>query len=183
MPAFPILATLLQAAVPPLVPPQPISCTTAEHGQFDFWVGDWEVRPAAPGKGPAGRSRIERVLNGCAIHERFTAEPREGKSPYQGSSYSSWDPRERRWRQAYVDTNGRATAFLGGSNGVGMILWAWEQAPAGPYMRRMEVVPQPDGTVRQTGFVSIDNGGSWRMVYDLIYRRAAPAARPDRGCR
>lgn len=132
---------------------------------------------AAGGTGPGGRNVIEKVLNGCAIHERFTAAARAGRPPYQGFSYSQYDPHERRWRQYYVDTNGRATWFQGGASGNGIILWAMEQAPAGSYMRRMEVMPQPDGTVRQTGYVTTDNGGSWRRIYDLIYTRIGGASR------
>ena len=46
--------------------PTPMNCQDSEaHRQFDFWVGQWEVRTA---KGEiAGHNTIESVQAGCAL--------------------------------------------------------------------------------------------------------------------
>ena len=169
------LATAQSAspAQPRLQAPPPIDCNSPEHHQFDFWVGEWDVTPAAAGRGPSGHSSITKVVNGCAISEHFVAPPGAGRSTYEGVSYGAYDAFERRWNNYYVDSRGHPMWFTGGFDGSGMILWSFQQAPQGAYMRRMEIVPQSDGSVRQSGFVTLDNGRNWRPIYDLIYRRSS----------
>lgn len=167
------LAAALQGQ-PRLQAPPPIDCNSAAHHQLDFWLGDWDVAPAPQGRGPHGHSSITKAVNGCAIQEHFSATAGVGARAYEGVSYAAYDAFERRWQNYYVDTNGRSSWFLGGSDGKGMIFWSFEQAPVGPGMRRVELTPQSDGSVRQSGFITIDNGRSWVPIFDLIYRHAAP---------
>ena len=49
---------------PPTAP-----CAAPEHRQFDFWVGEWRV--TTPDGKHAGDNRIEKVLDGCALHESW----------------------------------------------------------------------------------------------------------------
>jgi len=42
-----------------------------EYSQFDFWVGDWEVRN--PQGQIVGSSSIQKVVNGCVILENWTS--------------------------------------------------------------------------------------------------------------
>ena len=49
-----------QAARPP-------ACTSAEHHQFDFWIGDWEV--TLPNGKFAGTNRIDPILTGCVLRD------------------------------------------------------------------------------------------------------------------
>jgi hypothetical protein len=62
----------------------PSSCMSREHRQFDFWIGEWEVR------GPAGRvagtNRISKEYGGCVLHERYDT----GRG-YSGSSFNIYD--------------------------------------------------------------------------------------------
>lgn len=39
-------------------------CSSQEHRQFDFWLGEWDV--TQKGK-PAGTSRITAILGGCVL--------------------------------------------------------------------------------------------------------------------
>jgi hypothetical protein len=60
------------------------ACTGAEHRQFDFWVGRWDV--FLPDGSLAGENRIERVAQGCALHESW-----RGRSGFSGHSLNSHD--------------------------------------------------------------------------------------------
>lgn len=104
------------------------TCASAEHRQFDFWIGDWDVAIRAR-KGPGsdewgegkGRQHIESILGGCAISENFTADgPQQA---WAGKSYSSWQPQLGKWRQTWVDDGGSYLVFTGGLEAGAMTLY------------------------------------------------------------
>ena len=45
-------------------------CGSAEHRQFDFWVGEWDVFATGTSKQVA-TSRIEKLHGGCTIRENW----------------------------------------------------------------------------------------------------------------
>jgi hypothetical protein len=100
------------------------ACASAEHRQFDFWIGEWDVAirarqsPTATTWGEAkGTQHIEAILGGCAIAEHFAAEG--PAQPWAGKSYSAWQPQLGKWRQTWVDDGGSYIALTGGvENGV-----------------------------------------------------------------
>src|SRR5262245_37694014 len=94
------------AATPPASP-----CSSSENLQFDFWVGEWDVRDASGEV--AGRSRVSKILGGCVIHEEWTGLG-EGKG-FDGESISSYRPSEAGWRQTWVDNSGKHVDLRGGS--------------------------------------------------------------------
>jgi hypothetical protein len=47
----------------------PPDCSAAEHRQFDFWIGSWDVFNAQ-GK-QTGKSEVTSALKGCTLHERW----------------------------------------------------------------------------------------------------------------
>jgi len=163
-----ILALLLVAGPAPArapSPPGPPACAASQYRQLDFWVGDWDVFDTARGF-KAGTSRIEKVMNGCSIKESYDA-PNAPSGPYAGTSYSSYDAKDGKWRQFYVDVKGNASLYVGGMEGADMVL----VAPVRSGVQRMTYRPHPDGSVEQIGLISTDRGKSWGPAYDLIYRR------------
>ena len=80
------------------------ACTTEQHRQFDFWVGEWEVdnRHRQPGEDDAtwyntgtARDRVSAVLDGCAIIEYW-----HGLLSFDevvGFSVRAFNPVDRRW--------------------------------------------------------------------------------------
>lgn len=161
-----LIAALLQAA------PAPIDCADADHSALDFWIGDWDVSPTGTDTVIA-HSLISEVADGCAIREdyRQTVGPGGAPSSYQGASFSAFDAKSRTWRQFYIDTAGAVTMFEGGPVSDGsMVLITHGKEPG--ELRSMTLTPQPDGSVRQVGALSIDNGTSWSPgTYDFTYRR------------
>ena len=160
------LAVAAAAQAAPLAPPT-IDCNDSDHRAFDFWIGDWDVRPTGTDTVIA-RSRIEKIV-GCAISETFDQTVGRGGKPmeYHGRSISSYVPADKGWRQFYVDSNGSAASFTGGIADGAMVLT--RQAPIGTI--RMTVRPNADGTVRQHAELSRDGGRTWQPSYDFTYRR------------
>jgi hypothetical protein len=150
---------------PPTAPasaaPQP-SCTSPEHHQFDFWVGKWDVYPTGRDRLVA-HSLIEKLYNGCGIRENWM--PLNNQT---GGSLNIYLPEEKHWEQFWIDSQGTRATFVGGWNGKAMII---EGKWAGPLVR-INYSKNPDGSVRQFGEQSTDEGKTWTMSFDFTYRPA-----------
>ena len=90
-----LTAALFLAAVQTATAPAPPACATAEHRQFDFWVGAWDVYPTGTDQLVA-HSLIERLYDGCVIRENWMPLAGAGAD---GGSLTSWVPAQGRWRQ------------------------------------------------------------------------------------
>ena len=133
-------------------------CSTPEHRQFDFWIGDWEV--FNPQDQRVGSNRIDRVLGGCALHESW-----RGSTGHRGSSYNFYDSASGKWHQTWIDVVGAPLYINGGLEdgkmrmvndaGTGRITWT----------------PLESGHVRQHWEQSADGGTTWTTVFDGEYRR------------
>ena len=162
---FPASSALAQSPAPPA--PQPPACETAQHRQFDFWVGRWDVYPSGTDQLVA-HSLIERLYGGCAIRENWM--PLQGTG---GGSLNSWRPAEGRWRQLWTDSVNSYTEYVGGLEGEAMVLTATGTMPDGrPALIRMTYRRGQDGSVRQIGARSSDGGQTWEPRYDFTYRPA-----------
>jgi hypothetical protein len=135
-----IFAAATAAAATPAAPVKP--CAAAEFHQLDFWIGQWDVYEKATGK-KSSTSRIEGVMGGCGIGEHYE-EPGDPAGPYSGTSYSSYDSRDGKWHQMYIDTNGIVRWFTGGLVGSDLVM----HAPAAKgAVTRMVYHQLPDGSV------------------------------------
>ncbi|WP_293676531.1 hypothetical protein [uncultured Phenylobacterium sp.] len=155
-----LAAALLAAPAVAQAPPKP-ACAAAEHRQFDFWVGRWQV--SQTGKdGVVAESLIEKVYNGCGIRENWMP-----KNKQDGGSLNIYLPGEKAWKQTWIDSGGTRADFTGGWTGKAMVLTGkWD----GPLVR-MTYTPNPDGSVRQAGEQSTDGGKTWTPSFDFTYRR------------
>lgn len=157
------LALLPAAALAQTPEPTPAlpKCDAPEHRQFDFWVGEWEAFNA---KGElAGKSLIEPVYEGCGVRENWKS------ARVSGGSLNMWDRTDKVWKQNWIDSTGGRLDFTGGWNGTAMVLTA---KGAGDWSR-MTFTPNADGTVRQHGEASKDQGATWTTDYDFTYRRVS----------
>lgn len=155
--------------------PPPAPCAAAEHRQFDFWLGDWQVE--VPGK-PTNKSRITRLFGACGIREEYWA----GGGKYEGSSFNMYDAPRKVWHQTWVDNQGGLLALEGGLRGTSMVLEGKQPGPqGGEQTNRITWTPNADGTVRQHWEISSDAGKTWTSAFDGLYRHppAAPAAAPS----
>ena len=161
------VALALQAAAPAVSP----ACTSADHRGFDFWVGEWVVTPRGATQ-PVAESRIEKLYGGCAIRETWMPYAGAG-----GGSLSGYDAFDKRWHQRWIDKSGTRVDFEGGLNGRSMVLTGLWRGVAGPgrdALVRMTYSAQEDGSVRQHGEQSKDQGATWATSFDFIYRPKDP---------
>ncbi len=157
----------------PSAPPGPPAaaraspCVSPEHRQFDFWIGDWEVRNPA-GK-TVGHNHIVAIHNGCALEENWT-----GNGDSTGTSLNSYDAPRRQWHQTWVDNGGDVLKLDGGFVDGSMILRG--ETPAtdsagGVSLHRISWAPQQDGRVRQHWQTSTDGGKTWSTAFDGMYTK------------
>lgn len=151
-------------------PPAP-ACSGEPYAAFDFWVGEWDVYPTGAGKLVA-HSRIEKLYGGCAIRENWM--PLSGNA---GGSLSDYEPATGRWHQTWIGSSPGRVEFDGGPVSGGMVLTGWWPGVGGPGkdgLVRMTYTRNPaDGSVRQFGEVSYDQGVTWATSFDFTYRRRA----------
>jgi hypothetical protein len=154
------------AAAPAKIEAARPECLAAEHHQFDFWVGRWEVFAEDKPERKVADSLIEAVYDGCAVRENWM--PLKGGG---GGSLSAYDREIGRWRQAWIDSTGSWAEFQGGWSGTAMILeGTWPQPGAPRQITRMTYTRQAGGNVIQRGETSDDNGRSYQSSWAFIYR-------------
>ena len=147
--------------------PSPPPCSAPEHRQFDFWMGEWDVRDAA-GK-IVGRNRIERVHKGCGLEENWA-----GAGGFSGTSLNAYDSDRKQWHQTWVDSSGGLLRLDGGIVDGRMVLsgsTADADAAGKVALQRITWTPLPDGRVRQLWESSIDAGRTWAVAFDGFYAK------------
>ena len=163
---FIIAAMLAAAQAAPAAPPPP-ACDSAEHRQFDFWVGRWDVYRPDTGKLVA-HSLVEKLYAGCAIRENWM--PLQGTG---GGSLNTYRPEKSVWRQVWTDSLNNLNEYAGSfANGVMTLTGLSHPARGAPAPVRMTYEAKPDGSVVQTGYRSADRGQSWQLSYQFVYRRS-----------
>ncbi len=169
-----VIAVAVQAAPATSAPPP--ACETAEHKQFDFWVGRWDVYRSDTNQLVA-RSLIEKLYGGCAIRENWM--PLSGFGA--GGSLNSYRPDEKRWRQVYTGAFNGWAEYSGGMVGDAMVITGTQAMPNGSRTPvRITYKPGAQGSVLQIGEQSADGGKTWALNYHFTYRPASTAT-PEKG--
>ncbi|HSH00629.1 MAG TPA: hypothetical protein VLB27_11285 [candidate division Zixibacteria bacterium] len=137
--------------------------------QFDFMLGVWDVF-SAQGQTIA-QSRWSRDLNGCLIRENWT-----DLYGSQGESINYFDPAAELWRQNWVADDGWITEYQGNFSD-GALRYSGRSAYRDGSIKlgRSTFTPKPDGTVHHHIERSSDNGATWIVTFDAIYRPQSPA--------
>jgi hypothetical protein len=131
-------------------------CASAEHRQFDFWIGVWDVF-GSKGK-QVGISRIELHGGGCYLLENWTST----NGP-EGKSLNMYDAGDKRWHQSWYDNSGSRLDLTGSLVDGKMVLMS------GDGSQRIIWTPNSDGTVRQLWESSKDHGKTWSSAFDGKY--------------
>ena len=156
-------------AAPPASP-----CSTAQHREFDFWLGDWDVY--TPQQKLAGHNRIEREYGGCVLHERY-----DNGRGYTGESLNTFDASRGVWHQSWVDSSGLLLLLEGGIRDGSMVMEGEAPGADGRKARqRITWTPGADGGVRQL-WEAQDAAGRWTVVFDGRYTRRTTAGTAKAG--
>ena len=140
------------------------ACDGPAFRQFDFWIGEWQVR--TPDGKLVGTNRIEREYGGCVIHERYTT----GRG-YSGESLNMFDAPRKVWHQTWVDDSGVLLVLEGRVIDGRMVLEGQAPAPEGHTIKhRITWTPNADGSVRQL-WESTDAKGAWTIAFDGAYTK------------
>ena len=153
------VALLAQTPPPPPAPPKP----PAESRQFDFWLGEWEVKDSA-GK-VVGHNRIESISNGFGLLENWTDT--QGGT---GKSVNAYDASMKSWHQTWVGSGGGIIKFDGEFKDGKMRMEGTRKTKKGVIRDRMTWTPE-NGTVRQVWDISTDEGKTWKQIFEGIYSR------------
>jgi hypothetical protein len=157
-----LLIVLGLASVACLAAPPPAPCASAEHRQFDFWVGDWRV--VTPDGTFAGTNHITLEYGGCVVHEHYVT----GKG-YSGESLNMYDPARKVWHQTWVDDGGLLLTLEGRWDGKSMVLEGKAPDASGAMAKqRITWTPNADGSVRQL-WETLDAKGAWTVAFDGKY--------------
>lgn len=145
-------------------PVRPTPCTAPEHRQFDFWIGEWNVK--TPDGKVAGVNRIERVEGGCALQENWTGTGNTGRS------INAYWPGDKKWHQFWIGSGGLVMHLSGVLAGDALRLEGLVPMPNGQTMQhRLTFTNRADGTVRQFWENSTDAGKTWTVAFDGVYTR------------
>ena len=147
------------------VPPQAPACQSAEHRQFDFWIGRWDV--FLPNGTRAGTNSIEQKLGGCVLHEHW-----EGAGASRGESFNLYRRDRARWHQSWVDNSGTLLLIEGGLESGSMVLRGTTTNPEGRTVsNRITWTPHTADSVQQLWETSVDDGATWSTAFDGRYVR------------
>jgi hypothetical protein len=161
--------TRFEAIVAKLTP-----CAGPKYREFDFWLGEWEVRSAAGQL--LGHNRITRRHGGCVVFEEW-----ESAGGGSGSSFNVYDQPTRQWHQFWVDASGtnwlssdkqgNPVTLRGGIRDGAMVMTSHPDSLPSIGQTRVTFRPLPDGRVRQTFEGSSDGGKTWTVSFDGFYKK------------
>jgi hypothetical protein len=138
----------------------------ARFREFDFWVGDWDVRD---GSGTVvGENSIGRWEKGCVLVEQW-----RGVQGSTGMSINYLDRITGEWVQIWHAAGGYQIDIRGGLTEDGMLLRGTIHyigtGQTAPF--RGLWTPLPDGRVRQFFEQSNDDGATWEPWFEGFYSR------------
>ncbi len=156
-----VIALAVKTATPCMAQP--------EYAQFDFWVGDWDVRNQ---QGQiVGYSSIQKVVDGCAILENWTSA---GGST--GKSLNYYNAALGKWQQKWIGNTGGAIEFEGEYKDNALQYHSVIVGKDGKKtLGRMTFFKLEGDKVRQLWEQSNDDGKTWTTAFDGIYSRKKQA--------
>lgn len=160
-------------------PPQrPTPCLEREEfGQFDFWVGDWDVYDA---KGTlVGTNHVYRAADGCVLVEEW-----KSLGGGSGVSVNYFDAARSEWVQVWNGSGGTQLTIRGGltEDGSMRLVGGLHYVGNGKDVSfRGLWTPLDDGRVRQYFEQSADDGETWQPWFEGFYTRQVTEARDPAG--
>jgi hypothetical protein len=147
--------------------------TMPKAREFDFWIGDWNVY--APGGQLAGTNLVQKVSNGCALLENWTANGGAGA----GKSLNFYNANAGYWQQTWIGAAGGPVEFREGKLEGNTLSFVVRSSAAGnPVVSRLSFTNLGPNRVRQHAEATTDNGATWTTTYDFQYLRKGSDEKP-----
>jgi tetratricopeptide (TPR) repeat protein len=140
-----------------------------KNREFDFWVGDWDVIDTKTGR-RAGTNSISIASGGCVLLENWM----DATQTNTGTSINYVNTETGKWEQIYKDNQtGMPVKYTDGEciNGVMKFTVTTKGADGKMQTGRFVFEKKNNGEVRQYQEMTADEGKTWNMEFDLIYRR------------
>lgn len=135
-------------------------------GQWDFWVGEWNVYGNDEKRALAGTNSVEKHYANCLITETWVDVNGNG-----GFSINYYNPVRNQWRQVWV-SNGYSIDYTGGLNDEGQMVLEGEidnYQPNSSTPFRGIWTPQENGDVIQR-FEAYDAAtDKWNVWFEGLY--------------
>ncbi len=144
--------------------PQP--CTSSEHRQLDFWIGDWDVVDIDAPQTVVARAQVTGILGGCAIHEDY-----QQIDGFKGQSFSTFDRARGVWHQTWVTNRGSLLVVEGRMENGMLLLTGTDNIKKALF--RVWWKPE-GGAVRERAEISSDHGKTWKMLFDMQFKPHQP---------
>ena len=143
-------------------------CERPEAHQFDFWIGDWEVYKNGTDTLVA-YNRISPIAGGCGILEDYATVSKN----YVGNSINKYSFAKKKWKQMWVDNSGLTLELEGNYADNKMILEGEQLNFANGKMLKNRITwfKNADGTVRQLWEQSHDDGKTYTVAFDGLYKK------------
>lgn len=145
-------------------------CTSnPEYRQFDFWIGEWEVKN--PNNVVVGNSMIELTVGDCVILENWS-----GSSGYSGKSLNYYSVIDQKWHQKWIGSGGIPIEFSGEYNSETKSMnYTGEGFGQGGVELdyKLTFYHLSDNHIRQHWEQSNDKGTTWVTIFDGHYRKKA----------
>jgi len=162
------LLVLVIFSVANLANAQQSACSSEEYRQFDFWIGEWEVKNS--NDQVVGTSKVELILNDCVIFENWqSANP-----GYAGKSFNYYNRATQKWNQKWIDTNASPIEFEGSYDEEEEALYytaITTNREGLEVLNKMTFYKSSEDYVNQLWEQSSDEGKTWTTVFDGHYRR------------
>ena len=135
-----------------------------QHRQFDFWIGEWNVKSQNT---KVAESSIQRIIGGCVLYENYSQA-----DGFTGKSFNFYDSTLKKWRQTWVDSGGNVSEFVGEFKD-GSLHYEGEshRQDGSRVLRKMIFYNLGPDRVRQYSERSTDGGKTWNVAYDFTYER------------
>ena len=144
---------------------QPCACCSAQHQQFNFWIGEWDVYNRAGEK--IGENTITALENHCIINENW-----KGLSGGSGRSYNYFDPETGSWNQLWLSATGTILKLSGVGSDRQMILKSGKiSGENGDYYNQITWTRNTDGNVTQLWEILDTKDQLLSKAFEGIYRR------------
>jgi hypothetical protein len=142
----------------------PSQCSQAERRQFDFWIGEWDLR----WENGKGTNIIRATLDGCVITEKFDGTPAIN---LRGTSVSSFNKQLGKWQQTWVDNQGSYLDFVGEFKAGQMVLQRKAVLEGREILQRMVWYNITKDKLDWNWERSEDRGKSWKVLWKITYSR------------